>query len=119
MPRRFALIAGANDGGRDRVTLRYAVDDARSMERVLGELGGLAEADRIVLAEPSVAALLGAVQNMRGRITVAESLGTRTELLVYYSGHSNEDGLLLGAESLAYAELRKALGEDFRGRDRG
>lgn len=28
--RRFVLVAGANDGGAERATLRYAVSDARS-----------------------------------------------------------------------------------------
>ena len=33
--RRFALIAGANDGGPKRVRLRYANNDAKSMLKVL------------------------------------------------------------------------------------
>ena len=41
--RRFALIAGANHGGGDRVTLRYAVSDAEAMRRVLRGIAGSAE----------------------------------------------------------------------------
>jgi hypothetical protein len=43
--------------------------------------------------------------------------GVRRELLVYYSGHSDEEGLLLGDERVSYAELRariKALPADLR-----
>src|SRR5690606_5434129 len=35
--------------------------------------------------------------------------GTRVELFVYYSGHSDEEGLLLGEERFGYDELRAAL----------
>ena len=40
--RRFALVAGANDGGSSRVTLRYAASDARAVSQVLTQLGGVA-----------------------------------------------------------------------------
>src|SRR6185295_3750889 len=36
--RRFALILGANDGGRERTRLRYAVADARAFAQVLQNL---------------------------------------------------------------------------------
>ena len=44
--RRFALIAGANDGGETRIRLSYADDDARSFHRVLAEMGGWIRATR-------------------------------------------------------------------------
>ena len=54
---RIALVAGANNGGRDRVLLRYAQSDAKAMSRVLQELGGLAPGDVRLLLEPSRALL--------------------------------------------------------------
>ena len=36
--RRYALVAGADDGGIGRVRLKYANTDARSMAAVLSEL---------------------------------------------------------------------------------
>ncbi len=39
--KRYALVAGANYGGRERVVLKYAQTDARAFARVLGELGGI------------------------------------------------------------------------------
>ena len=33
--RRFAFLVGANHGGKDRITLRYAIDDARAVQHVL------------------------------------------------------------------------------------
>ena len=39
--RRFAFIVGANQGGSGRVTLNYAVEDARSIKKVLEDMGGI------------------------------------------------------------------------------
>ena len=106
--RRFALIAGANDGGEGRVRLRYAVSDATAVAKVLTELGGLAEEDRVVLVEPTPSALLDGFAQLRERMGASAGEG-RTELLVYYSGHSDEAGLLLGGERVGYAELRRSI----------
>ena len=38
---RFVLAIGANDGGGDRVRLRYATADARGFAEVMGEYGGV------------------------------------------------------------------------------
>ena len=51
--RRFALLVGANHGGKDRVTLRYAVDDARAVQNVLEEMGGIFPRDSRFLANPT------------------------------------------------------------------
>ena len=39
--RRFAIIVGSNDGGRERVKLQYAASDAGSFSRVMETMGGL------------------------------------------------------------------------------
>ena len=51
--RRFALIVGANNGGRERAILRYAQRDARTVAAVLEQLGGVDRSDRLLLLEPS------------------------------------------------------------------
>lgn len=107
--RRFALLAGANDGGASRARLRYAVDDARAVADVLGQLGGVSPGDAVLLTEPDRGDLIAALGEVRGRVAAAEGTGARTELVVYYSGHSDEDGMLLGEERFAWAELRRAL----------
>lgn len=108
--RRFALVVGSNDGGDERVRLRYAVTDARSVAGVLGQLGGVAVADRLLLEEPTRARFLAALSDLDGRLAAARRGHRRTELLIYYSGHSDEHGLLLGAERLTYDELRAVIG---------
>jgi hypothetical protein len=108
--RRLALLVGVNDGGAERVRLRYAASDARSFDKVLGELGGVAAADRRLVLDVGRAGLLEALGELRARAQAARTSGaSRVEVLLYYSGHSDEEGLLLKGERLDYGELRRAL----------
>ena len=104
--RRVALLVGANDGGADRVRLRYAIDDARALGKVLHELGGIAAADLRALAEPTRADLIAALTGEARRLA---AMSGRVEFVFYYSGHSDERGLLLQGERLKYDELRALI----------
>jgi hypothetical protein len=103
---RFALLVGHNDGGGDRVALRYAHADASQMASVLSEIGGVAPEREWVLLDPGPEALSSAFDRAREALDAAEG---RTEFVFYYSGHSDEEGLLLGDERFPYAELRQTL----------
>jgi len=107
--RRFALVVGANDGGAQRVVLRYAVDDANAVAKVLVEIGGLRDGDRSLLRDPTAQELLAEVQRLSKRIRAARSSGANVQFFFYYSGHSDERGLLLGSERVEYRALRKAI----------
>ncbi len=107
--RRFALLVGDNDGGAGRPLLHYADSDAEAMDRVLRQLGGVAEADRLLVLDPDRAGFLAAVGMLQTQLQQARAPGLRIELIVYYSGHSDESGLLLRGERLSYRELREAL----------
>ena len=107
--RRFALIVGANDGGDGRVMLRYARSDAEAVAVLLDELGGVRGGDAVSLDQPSVEALSQAIDVLADRVRDAEGEGVRTEAIVYYSGHSDSAGLLMGGERLRYDALRSAL----------
>jgi hypothetical protein len=107
--RRFGLFIGANNGGRGRVTLRYAVSDARAVSRVFAEMGGITTEDNILLIEPDIRNLnarLSALQNLVNQAKVGYK---RTEIIFYYSGHADEEGLLLGNERLSYQDLRERI----------
>jgi hypothetical protein len=106
--RRFALVAGANDGGPDRVHLRYARSDAERVAQLLERLGGVAAADEILLLDPDDAALRSAFRAVEGRIRAARATH-RAELVLYYSGHSDEQGLLLRGTRVPYPEVRRWL----------
>jgi Caspase domain len=107
--RRLALVLAANDGGPGRERLRYAADDAWAFARVLEDLGGVKREDRVLLLEPTRAQLEEAVGRVRRAAEATIASGRRVELIAYYSGHSNEQGLMLGREHLPYGDLRRGL----------
>ena len=115
--RRFALVASSNDGGPSRTRLRFANSDAESLARVLASLGGVREGDLILLRDTTRTSLLQAFTELRGRLGREQRSRVRREVFVYFSGHSDEEGLLLGGERVSYRELRQwidAVGADVR-----
>jgi hypothetical protein len=109
--RRFAVVAGANRGPADRVALRYAVADADRFAKVVTGMGGVASEDCVVLREPTRIAFLDALAAVKTRADAARATGARVDVVVYYSGHADDHGLMLGREMLPYTELRSALSE--------
>ncbi len=105
---RFALLVGANDGGDDRVELQYAGTDATAFDRVLRDLAGVPTTQRLVLRNPNPAALESAFLSMGEAIAEASEQGP-THFFFYYSGHSDEGGLLLAGEQLDYAQLKELI----------
>ncbi|HMC77801.1 MAG TPA: caspase family protein [Vicinamibacterales bacterium] len=109
---RFTLIIGANSGGADRPRLQYAVSDAERFARVLVDLGGVSPANEIVLRQPRLRDLLDALDLLNKHVVDAKRAapgGGRTEVVVYYSGHADEQGLLIGADRYSYRTLRDRL----------
>ncbi len=112
---RYAVIAGVNNGGNDRIQLRYATTDAESIASVFTSLGGVSHNNQTLLLEPNSNEILDAIESVKLEVEKQKSLqatGThknRIEFIFYYSGHSNEKNLLIGEETLAYKELRQAI----------
>ncbi len=107
--RRFALVVGANRGAAGRAPLRYAVADAERFASLVVRMGGVAPGDSLVLREPTRQGFLDALAGTRDRAAAAKGSSARTEVLVYFSGHADERGLMLGRESVSYRELRQAV----------
>ncbi len=104
--RRFALIVSANDGGQGRARLRFADSDARAVADVLVSLGGIQPHDLTLVPAATRTSLTAAFDTLKSQLGVAGAGRVRRELFVYYSGHSDEEGLLLGGERVPYRELR-------------
>lgn len=109
--RRYALIVGSSEGGAGRERLRYAGSDALAFSRVMEELGGVSAGDRLLLMEADRAGLVTAISRMRQLVSSTKPPEARQELVLYYSGHSDADGLLPRGERLSYTELRRLLSE--------
>lgn len=106
--KRYALFVGANVGGATQQPLLYAQKDALKVQQVMQEVGGVTASDRILLLDPRPSEVREALAAL-GQRMAAPTDTRRTEFLFYYSGHSDETGLLLGEESLSYKALRDGL----------
>ena len=107
--RRLALVVGSNRGAADRVPLRYAVSDADRFADLVTRMGGVEPADRVVLRDPGRKVLMEALAATAARAGAARAAAQRVEAIVYFSGHADEQGLMLGRELVRYAELRGAI----------
>lgn len=106
---RFAFIVGANNGGQGRVILRYAVSDAQSIYQVMREMGGLSSSDTVFLTDPSSSDFWQGMGEIKARLQAAKNKNQHIEVMVYYSGHADEKGLLLGGETISFQDFRKAV----------
>ena len=107
--RRFALVIGSNNGGGEGDKLRYAGHDATTMADVLQQIGGVAQADLSLLSEPAASDLDSAFDSLSARVRGERQKGERVELVVYYSGHSDDTGILLGGAHYDYDRLRERI----------
>ncbi|UCC39035.1 MAG: caspase family protein [Candidatus Aminicenantes bacterium] len=107
--KRFAIAVGTNKGGKDRVKLKYAVTDAESVLEVFEELGGVSEEDSLLLVEPDVKTFYTEIGKFQAKIERAKSEYSRVEVIFYYSGHSDEDYILLGDEKISYKDFRETI----------
>ncbi len=115
--RRFALVISSNDGGASRSRLRFADSDAKAVANVLQHLGGLRNQDLTLLNGATRASLQAAFDQLKVAIDAAKGDKARREVFIYYSGHSDENGLMLGGEHVSYSQLRQwleATGADVR-----
>lgn len=107
--KRFAMAVGANNGGKDRVLLHYAVSDAQAILNVFEELGGVEEDDILLLEEPDVQTFYTEIGKLQSQIEKSKADYGRVEFIFYYSGHSDENYILLGDEKISYKNLRDTI----------
>ena len=109
--KRFAIFAGSNNGGDERVQLEYAETDAMAMYEVLSEIGGLASSDTIIITDPDTYDIYNAFDQMKTLINREKDNARRTEFFFYYSGHSDYLGIIPGGEIFNYSDLREQINE--------
>jgi hypothetical protein len=101
--RRFALIAGENEGLRGEETLRYAEDDAQRVRDALVEVGGVAPDDVTLLKGLTAESLRAALRTLK--TTLATQGRPRDRLVVYLSGHAGDGTLHLDGTEVPLSEL--------------
>ena len=103
---RFALVMGNNLGAPDEQPLRWAEKDAERYARLLGHLGDVPDDHRLLLTNQTVTELRAAVASLRGQVAAAVARGERTMLLVFYSGHADQQALHLRDTRLALTDFQ-------------
>jgi len=106
---RYALVVGENQGVPGQPRLWFAERDAERFARTLTELGDFGASDVILLLGGSLAQLRAALADLEGRIVAQRARGEHPLLVFYFSGHAAAQGLELGAERLAFSELRRLI----------
>lgn len=106
--KRYAILVGANDGGDERAILRYAESDAKMVAKVLSDIGGIDSTNSILLLNPNLESLEKSFIKIKGIMDENEE-SVRTELIFYYSGHSDEEGLLMREDHFYYKDLKNSI----------
>jgi len=107
--KRFLVSVGANSGGKERAQLRYAVNDAEAILQVFKELGGVDSEDTLYLQDPDVRTFFTEMGKVQAAIDQSRDKYSRIEFIFYYSGHSDDQHILLGAEKISYKDLRETI----------
>ncbi len=102
---RWAVVAGNNLGGRQRIPLRFAEQDARRVARVLTELGRFAPGRVQLLLGKSPREFLEAIRRAERGIAASDP-DRKSILLIYYSGHADGENLDMGDQRLGLADLK-------------
>ena len=106
---RYAIFIGSNKGGKGREELLYAGSDAQNFQKTMTEIGGLTDSNRYVLIDPTKEKIDDTLRQISSKINNSTSTAKRSEFLFYYSGHSDENALLLGDIPYDYSTLKAAI----------
>jgi hypothetical protein len=107
--RRFAMVAGSNYGGESLIRLKYAETDARSFAAVLQDLGGVRPQDLVLTLSPDLSRFEDAMGRVRQMVRSPREMDERRELVIYYSGHSDDEGLILGKDRYPWEQFRRDI----------
>ena len=106
---RYAIYIGSNKGGQGREKLLYAGSDAKNFQKTMAEIGGVTDANSYILIDPSKESIDQTLNQISEKIRTSQSSAKRSEFIFYYSGHSDENALLLGDTPYDYSTLKAAI----------
>lgn len=103
----FVLAIAAAEGRPGEARLEYAEHDAAMVASTFARVGQVAPGGSVVLRAPRPAAIESALGALGAAIEARQRQGhTGDTLIVYYSGHADDEGMHLGRAALSFAELR-------------
>ena len=109
---RLAVVASQNRGASGTVPLRYADADAHQVREVLTELCGFPRESIRFLPDAGRAELIRALaEQARRAATLVAGDGGEVMLLVFYSGHADREGLMLGRGRVTFGEIDQLVEE--------
>ena len=106
---RYAIFIGSNKGGKGREELLYAGSDAQNFQKTMTEIGGITDSNSYVLIDPTKEKIDETLHQISNQINTSSSTAKRSEFIFYYSGHSDENALLLGDIPYDYSTLKAAI----------
>ena len=101
---RFAIVATAGEAA-GQTPLQYVDADADRVRSVLEDLGSVESGHVLRLRDATPASIRAALASAEAALRG----DPQAVLVLYFSGHADEQGLLLGSERLDYRELRQLL----------
>ena len=105
---RYAIYIGSNVGGNNRKLL-YAETDATSFQNTMAEIGGIRKSNSVLLLDPAKDDVDNAMEYISTLIEKNKENARRSEFVFYYSGHSDENALLLGKNKYDYSSLKASI----------
>lgn len=108
---RYAVYVGSNYGGTGRERLLYAGSDALNFKKTMMEIGGVSESSSRILIDPTKEEVDKSFSEISDMISKNINNSKRSEFIFYYSGHSDENSLLLGNLKYDYSKLKAAITE--------
>ncbi|MED5372859.1 MAG: caspase family protein [Myxococcota bacterium] len=105
----FALLVANNQGGPGTEPLYFADDDARKVHSVLTGLAGYAEEDVLSVIGGERRDFLQSFGDLKLAMEQAADEGDEVVLFFFYSGHADEQGLMLRNTRVSYEELEALL----------
>lgn len=106
---RWLLAVGSNEGGDGHTPLRHAVHDAEAFAEVFTTIGGVDRARALVLREPSPDRIREATAMLAAGVAEGRARGEEAEVVVYFSGHADDRGLLPSGVRVGWDHLGPAL----------
>ncbi len=108
---RYAIYIGCNDGGKERDKLLYASTDAQNFQKIMSEIGGVQDSNSYILIDPTKERIDDTLAKISSKIDSNKMNAKRSEFIFYYSGHSDEESILLGETAYDYSTLKHAISD--------